>query len=129
MTDYFTIPATDVAIALDAKALLNPYGHVTGMAYDNGAPHLTLRLHDGTRLILEREGADWILGLAEGHDIRTATALHGPDGQFHESVREAINELWRVACSVVDQLVASVVDAVDDDLARLLDRAMTEPPF
>jgi hypothetical protein len=61
VTAPIAIPPTDVAVTLDRPALLHPYGHVTGMAYDNGGPRLTIRLHDGAQLVLAREGDDWIL--------------------------------------------------------------------
>lgn len=129
MTTSIAIPPTDVAVALDRRALLNPYGHVIGMAYDNGGPRLTIRLHDGARLLLAREGDDWILGPDDGEDVLAVTTLFGPDDRLTEAAREAITELWRAACSVVDQLVAPVVDATAADLTRLLDRVLTEPPF
>lgn len=123
------VPPIEVAVTLGGSALLTPYGHVTGFTYDYGAPRVTLRLHDGTRLVLAREGDDWILGPDDGEDILAVTKLFGPDPRLTAAAREAINALWRAACSVIDQLAAPVVAATADDLAQLLDRVMTGARF
>lgn len=112
------IPPTDVSVTLDSRALLNPYGHVTGIAYDNSGPRLTLRLHDGTRLVLAREGDTWILGPYEGEDILAVTKLNGSDGRIAPAALDAINELWQAACSAIDQLAAPIVQAASGDLTR-----------
>jgi len=128
VTTRIAIPSAEVAVTLDSRPLLTSYGRVTGMAYDNGGSRLSIRLHDGTRLVLAREGDDWILGPDGGEDLLAVTKLCGPDGRMTAAAHEAIDGLWRAACSVVDQFAAPVVEAIADDLAWLLDRAMTQWP-
>lgn len=129
MEARIAVPSTEVVLTLDGEALLNPYGRVTGIAYDNRVPRVTITLHDGTRLVLVRDGGDWILRPADGEHHLAVTKLDGSDGFMPIAVHQAIDELWRAAWSIFDQFAAQVVEAAAADLARLLDQALTWPPF
>lgn len=93
METRITVPSTEVALTLDGEALLNPYGRVTGIAYDNRGPRVTITLHDGTRLVLVREGGDWILRPADGEHHLAVTKLDGADGFMPFAVRQAMDEV------------------------------------
>ncbi|WP_309117060.1 hypothetical protein [Saccharothrix sp.] len=129
MNTRITVPPSEIEITLDDRALLNPYGRVTGLAYDDRSPRVTITLHDGTRLVLARDGGDWALRPADGEHHLAVTRLDGPGGAMPFAVREAMDETWRAAWSMVDQFAARIVEAAAGDLVPLLDRAVTSPPF
>ncbi len=53
-------------------------------------PRSTITPHDGTRLVLARDGGDWILRLADGEHHLAVTKLDGPDGCMPVAVCQAM---------------------------------------